>query len=186
MTSEIRRRGRPCGTGKNDTSHLRRVADLLIENPKMTATSAMKQILRTDEDNTATLESRVRRLQGKWRREKEVHLSDARARMRACTEVRRAQVSGARLNEIASALGVVQSGAIAQIMKAASLAESPASRAFKMLHEDQERWKNLLDPSGIRKMLEQHRKLEDVIRGPLFGYSQLDETIKKLTRPLGI
>lgn len=186
MTSEKRRRGRPCGTGKDDTPHLRRVADLLVESPEMTATSAMKQVLRTVKDDTVEPESHVRRLQVKWQKEKEMYLTDAHARLKARAEARRAQTSGVRAANMATALGLAQKSAYAEMVKEARLAaESPVSRFLKELRDDQERIRKLLHPPGYHEIMEQHRKLQETLRGPLFLHSELQEKIRQLTRPFG-
>ncbi len=89
MTSQNKRgRGRPIGTGKDDAPTLSKVADLIVANPALRPTTAIKRVLdRLDP-------SIIRRLQVKWRAGKEEYLAQARSR-RAVTvaPARRASVS---------------------------------------------------------------------------------------------
>jgi len=68
-----RSRGRPVGSGKDDAPTLSRLADLILANPKMRPTTAMKRLDIFDP-------SVIRRLQGKWRIEADHHMAQARAR----------------------------------------------------------------------------------------------------------
>src|SRR6266481_1215270 len=54
-------RGRPKGTGKPDQDTLQRIADLLLDNPRMRHTTAIKRIIGTANP------SAIRRLQVKWK-----------------------------------------------------------------------------------------------------------------------
>jgi hypothetical protein len=69
-----RGRGRPVGTGKDDAPTLSRMADLMLANPNLRATTAMKRILDTIDPPV------IRRLQVKWRAEADRYLEQARAR----------------------------------------------------------------------------------------------------------
>lgn len=192
MTSEKRRRGRPWGTGKDDTPHLRRVADLLVANHEMTATSAMKQVLRTVKDDTSMQESRVRRLQVKWKREKDIHLSEAKIRMQARIDARprHAPSTTERVSTAAAALSLLPNGSIAKMAKAfadySPIPNDLAFSAFKKLREEEERMRKLVSPLGYRELMGQHQQLRDFLRGPLYEYSQIQEKLKELTRPFGI
>ena len=72
-TQKKRKRGRPVGTGKDDSVKLNRIADMIIENPSLKPTRAMKNLGVKDP-------SYIRRLQVKWKAEKETLLSAARER----------------------------------------------------------------------------------------------------------
>ena len=61
MTKSTRRRGRPTGTGIDDSADLFRMAELLADHPSMKPTAAIKSI------STKWTESSVRRLQRKWK-----------------------------------------------------------------------------------------------------------------------
>ena len=75
MNNQIkRRRGRPIGTGKDDSSTLSRVADLIAANPALRPTTAIKRLLDTLDPST------IRRLQVKWRVGKDEYLAQARLR----------------------------------------------------------------------------------------------------------
>lgn len=77
MSSIKRSRGRPRGTGLNDSPALRKVADLLATDPVLKPTTAIKRVL-DKPDETA-----VRRLQGKWKDHGAKYLADAQARRAA-------------------------------------------------------------------------------------------------------
>jgi hypothetical protein len=80
MTDTKRTRGRPKGSGKNDGQTLARVADLLLKNPKLKATAAMRQVIDGRDDWGATPETLLRRLQGKWSIGKTILMEAARER----------------------------------------------------------------------------------------------------------
>jgi L-rhamnose mutarotase len=67
MSIDKRPRGRPRGSGKNDTHQLRQVAELLIRDPSLKPTTAMKRILRSRSGWGATDETLLRRWQIKWK-----------------------------------------------------------------------------------------------------------------------
>lgn len=75
-TSQKRRRGRPPGTGKDDRAALRAVADLLIANPALRPSTAMRRAVRNIGD------SHLRRLQGKWQRDGACLLAEAAEHVR--------------------------------------------------------------------------------------------------------
>lgn len=77
MSSIKRSRGRPRGSGTNDSPALGRVADLLAADPALKPTTAIKRVL-DKPDETA-----VRRLQGKWKDQAAKYLAEARARSTA-------------------------------------------------------------------------------------------------------
>lgn len=71
-----RRRGRPPGSGIDDSKDLRAVADLLLAEPKLKPTTAMKRVVYGIGDN------QLRRLQDKWKVGKDCLLAEARERAR--------------------------------------------------------------------------------------------------------
>jgi len=73
-TPTKRSRGRPVGTGKDDAPTLSRMADLMLANPNLRATTAMKRILDVLDPSV------IRRLQVKWRADANRYLEQARAR----------------------------------------------------------------------------------------------------------
>ena len=75
MTSQSKRgRGRPIGTGKDDAPTLSKVADLIVANPALRPTTAIKRVLDKLDPSI------IRRLQVKWRAGKEEYLTQARSR----------------------------------------------------------------------------------------------------------
>lgn len=79
VASPRRSRGRPPGSGIDDAARLAAVADLLLANPALKPTTAMKRVVRKIED------SDLRRLQVKWKADgPRLQLeAEARARKRA-------------------------------------------------------------------------------------------------------
>ncbi|TIL23799.1 MAG: hypothetical protein E5Y88_21600 [Mesorhizobium sp.] len=66
--TDKRSRGRPRGTGKNDTVFLTMVADLMVKTPGLKYTTAMTRIVRQRTDwDAASPEAAVRRWQVKWK-----------------------------------------------------------------------------------------------------------------------
>ncbi|TIQ26379.1 hypothetical protein [Mesorhizobium sp.] len=80
MTDE-RSRGRPRGTGKNDTVFLTMVADLMVKTPGLTYTTATTRIVRQRTDwDAASPKAAVRRWQVKWKVQGEALLAAAHER----------------------------------------------------------------------------------------------------------
>ena len=128
-TSMKRGRGRPVGTGKDDAPTLSRMADLMLANPNLRATTAMKRILDTVDPSV------IRRLQVKWRAEADRYLEQARARRvvaaapsrRAnaqCTPRTARQLAGAQ-RAMHDALGISRLASIQAAL------EDPALRAAR-------------------------------------------------------
>jgi hypothetical protein len=75
-----RGRGRPRGSGLNDTGTLMQIADMMARIPRLRPTTALRRI---DPDvNQAT----VRRIQAKWREQGSRLLAEALARLRSRTQ----------------------------------------------------------------------------------------------------
>lgn len=75
-------RGRPKGSGKKDGETLASVADALVRNPKLSDRAAMLRVIRSRGDWCATQEETLlRRLQGKWAKDKAMLLEAARERV---------------------------------------------------------------------------------------------------------
>lgn len=77
MDSIKRSRGRPVGSGYNDTPVLEKIADMMVENASLKATTAIRRIL--GQPGT----SEIRRLQVKWKAGGAEYLARARARRTA-------------------------------------------------------------------------------------------------------
>ena len=77
MSTTKRNRGRPRGTGLDDSPTLRKVAEMLAADPSRKPTAAIKRAL------DKPTETAVRRLQGKWKDQGARYLADAQARRSA-------------------------------------------------------------------------------------------------------
>lgn len=80
MARDKRPVGRPRGSGKNDTPHLAKVADLLAKDARLKPTTAMKRVIAERSDWGTVDETLLRRWQGKWKVEGAQLLREARAR----------------------------------------------------------------------------------------------------------
>jgi hypothetical protein len=80
MTIEKRRRGRPLGEGRKYAPYLAQVADLIVKDPSLKPTTAMKRIMHDRTDWGASDETLLRRWQVKWKGEYEFYLTAARNR----------------------------------------------------------------------------------------------------------
>jgi hypothetical protein len=75
MNQNLKRgRGRPVGTGIDDEPALARIADMIVANPSLRPTTAIKRVLDKPEPSI------VRRLQVKWKEDAVGRLAAARAR----------------------------------------------------------------------------------------------------------
>lgn len=72
MSTEKRGRGRPRGPVKDDSGTLKLVARLMVREPKLKATTAMRRVL------TAPSDAVVRRLQIRWKNEGPAFLEEAK------------------------------------------------------------------------------------------------------------
>lgn len=89
MNNNKRGRGRPIGTGLNDSPTLAKVGDMIAANPKLRPTTAIKRALSKLDPST------IRRLQVKWKAGAAEYLAEAEARRAAASApipVRRASV----------------------------------------------------------------------------------------------
>lgn len=68
-------RGRPVGTGTDDTLYLERIADLMAADPSLRVTRAIKRVLQQPDATSV-----VRRLQVKWKADGVRFLAEAQAR----------------------------------------------------------------------------------------------------------
>lgn len=74
MNSSKRSRGRPVGSGLDDRPTLKKVADMIVANPSLRPTSAIRRALDKPEP------SNIRRLQVKWKAGKAEYIAEAQAR----------------------------------------------------------------------------------------------------------
>jgi hypothetical protein len=82
MTSPKRPRGRPRGTGKNDTQALMKVADILAREPALPPTTAMRRVISAGNDWKESDPTLVRRWQEKWKQQGVSLLAAAQERAR--------------------------------------------------------------------------------------------------------
>src|SRR5438046_8254784 len=81
MSNQKRPRGRPRGSGKDDSRSLALVADLLVQKPGLTTTAAMMCVMRSCRVLEAASEpALIRRWQAKWKIHKVSLLAAARER----------------------------------------------------------------------------------------------------------
>jgi|SRR5580704_9969780 hypothetical protein len=148
IISGKRPRGRPHGSGKDDSPYLAQVAEILIREPSLKPTTAMKRVM-TGRAWTETDETLIRRWQAKWKEQGQLFLSAARA----CVEPRQT----VPLREVLASLQAAQS----MNLNLPALAE--AQRAIRALQ---------MSP-GIKDMVEGMRAFR---LSPAF--EQIQETIK--------
>ena len=77
MTTNTKTRGRPKGSEKDDTQVLAAIADLILGNPNLPATTAMRRL------KPKAADADIRRWQAKWKDRKASLLAAARARVDA-------------------------------------------------------------------------------------------------------
>ncbi len=82
MGNAIRLLGRPRGSGKNDAPYLAKVAELLIGDPSLKPTTAMKRVIRGRTDWDANDPTLLRRWQVKWKADGPSLLCAAQKRVR--------------------------------------------------------------------------------------------------------
>ena len=113
MTTEKRKRGRPLDSCIDDSSWLAQVAEILLLNPKLKPTTAIKRVLPTPDP------SPIRRLQSKWKQDGSVYLAQAQNRTkRKADEVmqRAIQMAMQRIQrEMATATDVMRTGCVGSI-----------------------------------------------------------------------
>jgi len=109
------RRGRPRGTGIDDSSTLAVVADVLLASPGMRPTTAMKRAVRGVEA------TRLRRLQEKWRDHGTRLLAEARERAKQRDDV-------AARAAAAHALAVAKQGLSVALRNPIGMADHKATR----------------------------------------------------------
>lgn len=142
MNTVKRGRGRPPGTGLNDHPALTRIADALLQTPRMKPTTAMHRVL--DKPDATT----VRRLQGKWKAKGSLYLAEAKARRAAAQEAEQRSLEATMCRRLAEAarppfggVGTVSRGAelalrhstVSKAMQ--EVFDSPMMRALREFHD---------------------------------------------------
>lgn len=171
MSSNKRGRGRPIGTGLNDAPILNRIADMIVADPALRPTTAIRRCL----DKPGS--SNIRRLQVKWKAGAADYLAQARKRRAAAlapTPARRVnggytphtarQIMEAQRKMLASldsptlraAREMMNSPAMLAAQEAARrIQESPAMRAIEYMNSPTMRaMRELHDSPTMRAMRE--------------------------------
>lgn len=152
-------RGRPKGTGKDDSAALKRIADLLVADPSLKPTTAIRRIGVHNESDT-------RRLQVKWKADGAVLLAAARARKNEAEEARPPAAPG---DLFAAMLAIA-----AQTEEIRRALEGPAAeflRQQKMIEES-------LGP--VHKLMQQFEAQQRMIRqalGPAEELRRVQESL---------
>lgn len=159
MTISKRPRGRPRGSGKNDTMILAQVADLLVANPSMKPTTAMKRVISSRTDWPETDETLLRRLQDKWKRDGDTMLVAARERARP---------KSPSALEVMALIGTAY-------LQAHQIARSPeVLRALEAVSSWDRRLKQVMASPEISRWLKQMTSLNKTLRASPF-FCGLDE-----------
>ena len=131
MADMKRARGRPKGSGKNDGQALASVADMLIKNPKLTATAAMRLVIDGRSDWGATPETLLRRLQGKWAKDNVLLMEAARERVSRASAPAKRVLASERLHPL-SAVETLLKWANSPALKAVQdYVQSPAYKTLQ-------------------------------------------------------
>lgn len=164
MANKHRPRGRPRGSGKNDTPHLAQVADLLVREPSLTPTAAMKRIMRSCKDWDAASEAALlRRWQGKWNVGRNTLLAEAREHARPKPVVCASHYYPWTATEI-------------------------VRLQYQRLMEDQRRMHQLIDPTYLRRMRDlidppYLRQMRDLIDPPYLREIRRTHELQQLPDP---
>ena len=173
MTTEKRKRGRPLDSCIDDSSWLVEVADILLSNPKLKPTTAIKRVLPTPDP------SPIRRLQSKWKQDGSVYLAQAQNRTkRKADEVmqRAIQMAMQRIQrEMATATDVMRTGCVGSIF-----GDLPAHKRELMLSIEKAQADALRGFSRL-SMLETTQEMSK-----LFGSSLLHDSLKGLEPRFGL
>lgn len=165
MSTHKRARGRPRGSGKNDAPHLALVADLIVCEPSLRPTTAMKRVMRSRKDWGASDETLLRRWQVKWKAGAAGFLAAARDRASPKLQPTLRQVlQGMHLSEferIAESVAALQHQPdllrFAEEMREwqVQLTQSPALRRFA---EQMREWQLQITQSPVLQRLAEQMK----------------------------
>ena len=152
MTTVKRLRGRPRGTGKNDTRQLEQVAEFMISNLSLKPTTAMKQVIASRKSWDASDETLLRRWQEKWKMQGAKFLTQARqqaeAKKAAALKRKETVQSDAELSRgFENTLAIFADSPLAKIM--ADVQKSP--------------W-DIFDHTAMKSLMESQRRMEECFR----------------------
>jgi hypothetical protein len=130
MDSVKPKRGRPIGTGIDDSKILAAIADALLANPKLRPTTAYKQIAHKSS------EASIRRIQAKWNAQRELLLAAAEQRKAARLEAERQAIAAQRSTPGLAIANLVHRNSVAGQLMALKLAhQNPTMRAIQEMQK---------------------------------------------------
>ncbi len=162
-----RPRGRPKGSGKDDNPALNQIADLIVRDPSLKATTAIKRVI--DGNNP----SDIRRLQVKWKKDGDAFLFAARKRQANAASARGAHA------DIASPFAYGTS--LAALQRSTRMIEH-VRRAAQAHLDIQKQMKQMFGPAI--KVIEDMQIKERILRDALGSTAELQRLSKTLD-PLG-
>jgi len=177
MTSPKRPRGRPRGKGKNDTPALMKVADILVREPALRPTTAMRHVISTRKDWGASDPTLLRRWQEKWKQQGEALLADTRERARpklapqpsfnqmaaiAATAQRAAMIDAATLRTVSAHMKAIKSVLESPVIKKWTDLNRFTDPTMK-LWADKNHWRDAIAPA--LRFSEEHRRALEAMGG---------------------
>jgi hypothetical protein len=169
MPNEKRLRGRPRGSGKDDSRHLAKVAEVLVKEPSLKPTAAMTRVMRSCGDwKAASEKALIRRWQQKWSNNKESFLLAARKRPEPSVS----------LEQLGTSLAAIKAG----------VEESMRQPAFQKMAENvaevQRRIEETFKLPGLQHMIESaaviQRNVEQIASQP--GFQRMLENCAEVQR----
>lgn len=124
MRDESRRRGRPEGTGLNDLPYLERMAELMVANPALRPTPAIRRVVHKAN------EADIRRLQRKWKIIGPDLIAAVRAKAQAIASKRHPANASITISALAQGTAFRQSAAFQAIRE---FQNSPTMQAIREL-----------------------------------------------------
>ncbi len=150
MTTTIRRRGRPPGTGKNDDIPLMQVARALVRDPALKASTAMKRVMSARKDWPESDATLLRRWQQKWHVQKAEYLARARQELESKPPV--------TVGDALAALGMARS-TLDRICGSTEF-----EHAVLLLNKFQDSISSALNRPEVRAMLERMAAFDEKLR----------------------
>ncbi|SMD14914.1 hypothetical protein SAMN06297251_1445 [Fulvimarina manganoxydans] len=176
MTYNGRKRGRPTGSGKDDTALLNAVAGKLLAHPEMKPSTAMKQVIAASPQPNTTPETLLRRLQVKWKAQSAVLMDTARAGAEA--EARRIRERSIHQEAGSYGSGYIPRSFARELEGIQRMVDRITPNIGYL-----EKVQNALNPPGmsaVYKMMEEHRRIQDLIDPP--HMQAIRKTIERMQR----
>jgi hypothetical protein len=164
------RRGRPPGTGKKDDPILSKVARLLVDEPALRPTAAIRRVLAKSSLRPGEMESTVvRRLQYKWKAHSEAYLAGVKGQISVKTEpksltvqIGALQITGVKLPANYRAIAE-QAARTAEAVEAV-LANSKIRRIIEAMQPTMAAQQNFL--KSMEPSLAAHARIADAMKPP--------------------